>query len=108
MYFQTPPATTDTLLAEFYTTLRMFHIKCLVLLTDVVFCDLYLIKSRVYQSKINRFRKGEGRKRAGVLHCCGMLRSFSRFSLVYRARQLYKNISILFLFPVKTVGLVQA
>jgi len=26
----------------------------------------------------------------------------------YRARQLYKNISMLFLFPVKTVSLVQA
>ena len=27
---------------------------------------------------------------------------------VYRARQLYKNISMLFLFPVKTVSIVQA
>jgi len=27
---------------------------------------------------------------------------------LYRARQLYKNISMLFLFPVKTVSLVQA
>ena len=32
-----------------------------------------------------------------------------RLYLVYgRARQLYKNISMLFLFPVKTVSLVQA
>ena len=43
------------------------------------------------------------------VHCtCVLNEGHVATSTVYRARQSYKNISMLFLFPVKTVSLLQA